>query len=335
MIDKTLLPYIYSVDDKIGIKDLKSSKFDPDDYDFDKIKKWISDNAIWCAVDWLSSYHYKFATIKSKPYIYYWIWNLSLLDKKVVGIVWPRKPTVYGKKVVSELIAKLSWYDVVTISGLADGIDMLAHTESIKQGIPTVAVLGGWLHHFLQTKPKILQEIVDHGGLVLSEFKLLFKPSAFTFPQRNRIIAGLSDLLFLPEWSLSSGSLITVDFALSWHKQVFATPNQIRSTSSQWVNKLISEWSVQVVRDIDDFVEQYFDKYKKVENKQMDSWFQTICDPQHRKILEVIASDGSSDIDNIISKTSIEYADVMVWLTMLEITGNIIQNTPWVYEIWR
>lgn len=134
---------------------------------------------------------------------------------------------------MSELVGRLSYYDVVTVSGLADGIDMLAHTESIKQGVPTIAVLGGGLHHFLKTKQSIIDDIISYGGLVISEFKLLSKPSAFTFPQRNRIIAGLSDLLFLPEGSISSGSLITVDFALSAHKPVFATPNQIRSTSSQ------------------------------------------------------------------------------------------------------
>lgn len=335
MIDKTFLPYIYSVDDTLGIKDLKSSKFDPELYDLTKIQKRVSDNAIWSTVDWLSSYHYKFASMKSKPYIYYWMWDIGLLDKKTVGIVWPRKPTTYGKKVVSELVGRLSYYDVVTVSGLADGIDMLAHTESIKQGVPTIAVLGGGLHHFLKTKQSIIDDIISYGGLVISEFKLLSKPSAFTFPQRNRIIAGLSDLLFLPEGSISSGSLITVDFALSAHKPVFATPNQIRSTSSQWVNKLISDWSVQSVRDIDSWVEKYLDKYKKIEDDKTTVQLEAICDLWHRKILEIIAQDGSSDIDTIISKTDMEYGDVMTWLTMLEMTGNIIQNTPWIYEIWR
>lgn len=334
MVDKTSLPYIYSVDDKIGIKDLKSDTFDVSWYDLTKIQERMQDHDISGTIDWLSSYHYKFATFKSKPYIYYWMWDITLLDKKTIGIVWPRTPTTYGKKVVAELISWLSYYDIVTISGLADGVDMLCHTESIKHGIPTIAVLGGGFHHFFKTKKSIIQDIVSHGWLVVSEFKLLSKPTTFTFPQRNRIIAGLSDLLFLPEWSLSSGSLITVDFALAGHKQVFATPNQIWSASSQWVNKLISSWDIKAVWDIDEFIKWYLDKYKKDEDKQIQD-IANICDLWHRKILEVISQEWSCDIDMIISKADMDYSDVIVWLSMLEITGNIIQNTPGIYEIWR
>lgn len=336
MVDIDLLPLVYSVDDKLGIKDIRSLKLDISWYDLCKIQDYMKKNNIWSAIYGGKDYHFKFSHIKSKPYIYYRMGDIDLLNKKTIGVVWPRTPTTYGKKIVSELLSHLTHYDVATVSGLADGIDMLTHTQSIKNNIPTIAVLGGGFHHFLKTKKSIIDDIISHGWLVISEFKLLSKPSAFTFPQRNRIIAWLSDVLFLPEWGVSSGSLITVDFALSGHKPVFATPNQIRSASSQWVNKLISSWEVTAVRDLLSWAEDQFSKYKKDKDNQtcsIDS--SVICDPKHRKILEVIASDGSVDIDRIISKTQMDYSDVIVALSMLEITGNIIQNTPGIYEIWR
>jgi DNA processing protein len=111
---------------------------------------------------------------------------------------------------------------------------MMTHEMSMKAGIPTIAILGGGLKRFLESKSReIIQKIIDHGGLVISEFKLNKEPERYTFPQRNRIVAGLADMIFLPEAGEKSGSLITVDFARQMHKDVYGAPNTIFSPLSK------------------------------------------------------------------------------------------------------
>ena len=149
----------------------------------------------------------------------------EILHKPLLAVVWPRRMTDYAKQVVKRLIEYAKNYDMATVSGMADGVDRLVHEESIKQGIPTVAVLGWWLAHYLKSRDhSFMQKIVDNGWLVLSDFSLKQKPRHYIFPQRNRIVAGLSDVVFVPEASEKSGSLITVDYALSMNKSVYGAP---------------------------------------------------------------------------------------------------------------
>ena len=191
--------YIYSLDEKLKISQLKSWDY-AKDIDISKISKYISDNniQILCQDE---KYHDKFLWIPSKPYILYAIGNLELLNTKIIGIVWPRKPSEYWIKLVSQTISLLSnKKNISTISGLAEWIDELVHNESINNNIPTIAVLGWWINYFLTwTKKNLIQKIINNWWLIISEFKLKQKPTPRTFPQRNRIVAWLSDIIFLPE----------------------------------------------------------------------------------------------------------------------------------------
>ena len=135
---------------------------------------------------------------------------------------------------MEELFRVLPQYDIVTISGLAPGVDTMCHEMSILANIPTIAVLGGGLQYFLKSgNREFIHKIVDNGGLVLSEFDLDKQPERYTFPQRNRIVAGLSECVFLPEAGEKSGSLITADFARQVHKPVYGVPSSIFSSSSR------------------------------------------------------------------------------------------------------
>ena len=134
------------------------------------------------------------------PYIIYYVGDISLLEKDILGIVGPRKMSVYGEKVVETLLDHAREYDLVTISGMAEGVDQLCHSRSLQHSLPTIAVLGGGLGRYSKRPERsFITEIVESGGLVLSEFRLGDQPTNYSFPQRNRIIAGLSDVIFLPE----------------------------------------------------------------------------------------------------------------------------------------
>jgi DNA processing protein len=106
----------------------------------------------------------------------------------------------YAGQVMKALFQQFQNINLVTVSGLARGVDQECHQLSLQHNIPTIAILGGGIKRYLQSSAKnLITSIVEKGGLILSEFKLDFKPTKRSFPQRNRIIAGLSDLLFLPE----------------------------------------------------------------------------------------------------------------------------------------
>ena len=210
-----------------------------------------------------SDYHFKIRQIASAPYVIYGQGNTELLHKSIIAIVWPRKATPYARQVLEELFKKLQYYDVVTISWLADGVDMMAHEFSLQYNIPTIAILGWGLQYYLKSKSReIIQKIVQSGGLILSEFKLDKGPEKYTFPQRNRIVAGLSDMVFLPEAGLKSGSLITVDFARSMHKDIYGTPNTIFSSTSAWLHHYMQEWIIKPVVGMEKMLDKYF--WKKI-----------------------------------------------------------------------
>jgi len=123
-----------------------------------------------------------------------------LLSRKVLGIVGPRKQSEYGIQILHKLFQEAKGRDFITVSGMAEGIDQLCHHLSMQHGIPTIAVLGGGIGHYLDLPARhMIHQIIANGGLVLSEYPADMKPERYSFPARNRIIAGLSDVLFVPE----------------------------------------------------------------------------------------------------------------------------------------
>jgi len=139
----------------------------------------------------------------------------------------------YAQEFLEEFFRHLQQYDVVTISGMAQGVDDVVHKLSMQYGIPTIAILGQGLGHVMRSgKASMVQKIVDAGGLVFSEFPLKMKSSPWSFPQRNRIIAGLAQCVVLPEAGEKSGSLITVDFAHAMQVPVYGVPGHFQSVTS-------------------------------------------------------------------------------------------------------
>jgi DNA processing protein len=152
---------------------------------------------------------------------------------------------------MQDLFEQLTGKDVVTISGGAEGIDELCHTLSMEKAIPTICILGGGLAYYLNhVRRSLCERIVAHGGLILSEFRLKDEPTPYTFPQRNRIIAGLSDRLFVPCAAEESGSLITVKDAIKARVPVYGTPGSIYEAGHQGVNKSIAAGEITAVHDL-------------------------------------------------------------------------------------
>lgn len=192
--------------------------------------------------------------IYNPPKRIYAIGNIEILNKVGIAIVGSRKATEYGKKVAFRLSKDLSERDIVIISGLAKGIDSHAHIGSLNvQNGKTIAVLGSGIKViYPKENIELARQIVRKGGCIISEYPPDDTPNKSNFPERNRIISGLSKGVVIVEASEKSGALITADFALEQGREVFAVPGNIYSTTSVGTNKLIQQGAklVMCVEDI-------------------------------------------------------------------------------------
>lgn len=189
-----------------------------------------------------SSYPLKLKNYEDSPALIFYKGNIEKLNKNLnISIVGSRNCSVYGRN-VAELISKeVSMNNINVISGMARGIDTYAHKSCIEKGGYTCAVLGSGIDVVYPKENRKLYDIISENGCVLSEFVLGTQPFSYNFPNRNRIISGLSDIVIVVEADEKSGSLITATIALEQGKDVMAVPGSIFSNQSKGTNKLIRD----------------------------------------------------------------------------------------------
>ena len=185
------------------------------------------------------AYPQRLKEIYLPPIVLFYRGNLSLVNQRAVAIVGSRDHSKYAKDCIHELIPVLVNDDIVVISGLARGVDTLAHEATLKANGSTIAVIGSGLNVVYPSENSKLYDVIAKRGLILSEYPLQSRPLKFHFPYRNRIIAGLSHGVCVIEAKEKSGSLITANLALSENREVFAVPGGIFSIHSKGTNSLI------------------------------------------------------------------------------------------------
>lgn len=185
------------------------------------------------------AYPQRLKEIYLPPIVLFYRGNLSLVNQRAVAIVGSRDHSKYAKDCIHELIPVLVNDDIVVISGLARGVDTLAHEATLKANGSTIAVIGSGLNVVYPSENSKLYDVIAKRGLILSEYPLQSRPLKFHFPYRNRIIAGLSHGVCVIEAKEKSGSLITANLALSENREVFAVPGSIFSIHSKGTNSLI------------------------------------------------------------------------------------------------
>jgi DNA processing protein len=159
-------------------------------------------------------------------------------------VVGSRKHTSYGKEICQKLIRGLKGYPIVIVSGLAIGIDTIAHETAIDAGLKTIAFPGSGLDDsviYPRSNLKLAHDIIEMGGCLLSESEPLFKAEIYSFPKRNRLMAGMSHAVLIIEAQEESGTLITARMALDYNRDVLAVPGSILSPNSKGSNELIRQ----------------------------------------------------------------------------------------------
>lgn len=192
----------------------------------------------------------------SAPPILFYRGNLACLTKPCLAVVGARKHTAYGQAAAEKIVTPLAEAGITIISGLALGIDAIAHTATLKAGGLTVAVLGSdlsWQNIGPKTNWNLAKQILDNNGCLISEYSLGTQANRQTFPQRNRIISGLARGVLIIEAGESSGSLITANYALEQNRDIFAVPDSIFSPYSAGANNLIKR-GAKPVTEADDIL---------------------------------------------------------------------------------
>lgn len=184
-------------------------------------------------------YPQKLREIYRPPLILFAQGNLKLLQENVITIVGSRQATDYSQLVLNKIVPQLVKSNFVIASGLAMGVDVMAHSVTLNNGGKTIAVIGNGLNHFYPESNSQIQRQIINEGLVLSEYLPDTPPRPFRFPERNRILAGIADSVIVTEAKEKSGSLITANIALQENRNIYAVPGPINSQLSTGPNKLI------------------------------------------------------------------------------------------------
>ena len=180
--------------------------------------------------------------IPSAPKKIYAIGNISLLNEKSISIVGSRNSSEYGRKITKSITKDLVQSGIVIVSGMANGIDSVAHKTCLEYGGKTIAVLGsGFRHIFPKKNEELFHQIIENDGLVISEYPIDTPVQMKNFPKRNRIISGISDAVIVVEAGAKSGSLITANYAINQGKEVWAIPGNINLANSVGTNELIKD----------------------------------------------------------------------------------------------
>lgn len=203
------------------------------------------------------NYPFKLREIYDKPIVLYAKGNVKLLNEFSLAIIGCRENSVYGKKVAQMLGYELGKKDIVTISGLAKGIDGISHSATLKAKGKTIAVIGSGIDNiYPKENIELAKDIIKNEGLIISEYIVGSKPHRMHFPARNRIISGLSNGIVVIEAKRKSGTMITVDFALEQGKEVFAVPGRITDLNSEGTNYIIKQ-GAKLITKIEDIIEEF------------------------------------------------------------------------------
>jgi len=258
--------------------------------------------------------------LPDRPLVLYAKGDLSLLDRLAVGIVGTRMPTNYGRIVTERFAGELAKSGIVVISGLCYGVDEIAHRKTLDVGGKTIAIVGSGFNNIYPAKNTSLAKEIEEKGLLLSEYTPSFKPKKYTFPRRNRIVAGLSNGILITEAAFKSGTTHTKEFALEYGKDVFAVPGSINNTKSELTNHLIKTAQAECVTSPEDIIEFYGLEKQAKKQKVVEISF------EEKTILDLLAS-GEKDMDELAEKSQIPVGLLNSYLTTLEIRG-LIRRMP-------
>jgi DNA processing protein len=261
------------------------------------------------------------------PTILYYKGEADLNTTKTISIVGTRSNSDYGKKLTDKFVADIATINPLIISGLAFGIDTLAHKAAVKYNVATVGVLAHGLDKIYPPEnTKLAKDMLAQGGGLLTEFISETKADRHNFPTRNRIVAALADATVVVETDVKGGSMITAELANGYNKDVFAFPGKTSDTKSAGCNKLIKTNKASLITDANDLIEQMNWQTKKKKAITQRQLFVELT-MQEKLIVDALQQRENIHIDELCTITNLSNSQAASALLTLELQG-IIQTLP-------
>ena len=251
----------------------------------------------------------------------YAIGNLELLNKDSIAIIGSRNYSEYGKKITIELTKDLVKNNIVIISGMANGIDSIAHNACIDNGGKTIAVLGsGFKNIYPKENEKLFYKILDNGGLVISEYPINVPVQKKNFPLRNRIISGLADAVLVIEATYRSGTSITARYAKEQNKNVFCIPNSIGNKNSRGGIELLKKGAILITNAYEIMKQMNFEVISKGNNRQdfEKSIYKKLSNSQ-KEIFVQLKKYDAMNIEELKSKINLDICEINQNITIMEL----------------
>jgi DNA processing protein len=278
-----------------------------------------------------AAYPKRLKEIYDYPPVIYLKGSLLPEDEWYLAVVGTRRATVYGKQITEEIVTDLARSKITIVSGLARGIDTVAHRSALEAGGRTVAVFASGLDIIYPAEnERLVQDIMEHGAII-SEYPLGMKPRAENFPRRNRILSGLSLGVLVTEADEDSGAMITARDALEQNREVFAIPGSILSPASRGTNRLIQMGEAKLVRTYTDILEEL--NLTTVARQIEMSELLPATETESLLISQLTAE--PSHIDEVCRKSGLPAATVSSTLAMMELKGLVKQVGTMNYVLSR
>lgn len=262
------------------------------------------------------------------PTLLFYKGTADLNTAKVVAIVGTRTNTEYGRQFTEKLVKELSSQNILIVSGLAYGIDAIAHRAALKNSLQTVGVVGHGLDKiYPQEHSALAKEMLVERGGILTEFLSGTKPDKHNFPLRNRIVAGLSDATVIIETIIKGGSMITAKLADAYNRDLFAVPGKTTDVKSAGCNHLIKNNKAILLTDADELLEVmgWKEKNKPSRKKQKELFIELT--EEEKKIVQLLNEKESVHIDEINLQSGLNSSAVAAALLSLELQG-VVSSLP-------
>lgn len=261
------------------------------------------------------------------PTILFYKGNADLNASRVVGIVGTRGNTEYGKQFTENFVKDLASSDVLVMSGLAFGIDAIAHKAALKNKLLTVGVLGHGLDTiYPEENSGLAKEMIKHGGL-LTEFRSKTKPDKHNFPSRNRVVGGICDAIVVVETGIKGGSMITAELANSYNRDVFAVPGRTIDTKSGGCNNLIRNNKAILLNDAQQFLETMGWDNASVRPKKVQRELFIEFSDEEKIIAGLLQEKETVSIDELVLKSGCSSSALAAAILNLELK-NVIKSLP-------
>lgn len=263
------------------------------------------------------------------PTLLYYRGDAGLNVPRMVAVIGTRNHTDYAKQVTEKLVKELAACNATVVSGLAFGVDALAHKAALKHALPTIGVLAHGLNQVYPAEHTgLARDMLKQGGGLLTEFRSSINPDKHNFPARNRVVAGMTDATIVIETALKGGSMITAELANHYHKDVFAIPGKITDAKSAGCNHLVKNNKAMLVADLKDIAATlgWQEKSKKPSPGRQKKLFIELS-PDEKIITAILKEKESTPIDELNARSGLSSSAVAAAVLNLELQ-NVVLSLP-------